>query len=124
IDSICQISRRVVVRALLICFVVLLALLPATLSEAQLGNRQDISTTIPMDGKMTIRCYVQGAGGIAVYVAEWNAIFGIASIWLEYETAGFYSTTQARWNGLYRWYILDLFTSGVGHAASGQCSGR
>ncbi len=109
-------------RVLLLC-AVLLALLPTSLSEAQFEFWEGVPTIMPMHGKRTIRCPVQGAGGIAIYVAKWNGYGGISSLWLEYVTKGFYSTKQARWKGLYRWYKLDLFTSEVGHVGSGQCSG-
>lgn len=110
-------------------FLLALALVAALLPLSAQAHTADIealygSGRVPYHISMTLRCTVAGAGGIAVYIAHWNAYGGISRIWREYVTAGFASSAREHWAGFYRWYELALIKHGIGVVATANCSGR
>ena len=94
---------------------------PMVAQAADAVLAQSSSTIRPMHIEYAIHCAVSGAGGYALYEGEQSDIIGVHSLKLIYVTSGFSTSKRRHWRGSYRWYTLELYTSGVGHVATSQC---
>ncbi len=94
---------------------------PVIAQTSETAMARPSSPKTPMYNEHTIHCSVSGSGGHALYEGKQSEFIGVHSLELDYVTSGFFSSKRRHWKGVYSWYTLALFQSGVGHVGSRQC---